>query len=123
MLKGLGLDISVVTRQGPSSSWVSSSSSTPTGIKMSRKPSASQSCKTVPWALTSDSQQELVFMHQLFDWKRLASESNESTEGFDQILMKLLESSAKGPRYHKAFGGRELSACAAVLREEVEAES
>ena len=40
-------------------------------------------------------------MHQLFDWKRLASESNESTEGFDQILMKLLESSAEGPRYHK----------------------
>jgi hypothetical protein len=64
--------------------------------------------------------QELVFMHQMFDWKRQAGEKNEPTDVYDTILMELLESSAKGLRYEKAFGGRELSACAAVLRDGVE---
>ncbi len=65
-------------------------------------------------------QQELVFMHQMFDWKRQASEKKEPTEVYDKILMEIVESSAKGLRYQKAFGGRELSACAAVLRDGVQ---
>lgn len=62
-------------------------------------------------------QQELVFMHQFFQWKRQAEKQGAATTVYDDILMKMIEVSAKGLRYQKAFGGRELSACAAVLRD------
>lgn len=62
-------------------------------------------------------QQELVFMHQMFDWKQQATENNDSTEVYDRILMMIVEASAKGLRHQKSFGGRELSACATVLRD------
>ena len=67
--------------------------------------------------------QSFIFLHQFYTWHKQATEAGESGQHWDKMLLGVGEYSAKGLRYQKAFGGRELSACAAVLRDGTEAKT
>ncbi|MES2665425.1 MAG: hypothetical protein V4712_04945 [Pseudomonadota bacterium] len=60
-------------------------------------------------------QQSFVFLHQFYAWHDAAAERGEAVEHWGKLLLGVSEYTAKGLRFEKAFGGRELSACARVL--------
>lgn len=59
--------------------------------------------------------QSLIFLHQFYTWHHEAKERGESGEHWDKLLLGVAEYSAKGIRFEKSFGGREIAACARVL--------
>lgn len=60
--------------------------------------------------------QEFTFLHQFFKWQSDIVSSGQPAGYWDEILDGIREYSAKGIITEKSFGGRELSACARVLR-------